>query len=200
MADGSKWNGDTAMAGSLELTKVGPSYGNPFARHAGLRAIWSPALAKIAKMAVDEAWEALGSGEPEAAVGEIFLVLDKGRKPVGITGWCPWDSPDRFGLRWHGLAESQRGSGNSGAIIGLVARRVLDKNPPAREMVEFMPDVPEYAATAAYFEGLGFKAAANSVEVDWSDMRWREFVMALPKAQARPAARVKGAAKARSGP
>ena len=52
----------------------------------------------------------------------------------------------------------------------------FERYPMANHLVEFMPINAEHAATAEYFERVGFCRWGPPERVEWSDVLWQEYV------------------------
>ena len=148
------------MRTAFSLRAVEPEKGNPFERYPQLQTLWSPELAHIAREAIDEAFEQRARG---IDCGEIFLVVN----PENIQD---------VGLRWHGLLAEHRGQGLSMAVLEDVRARAHARYPMVNHFVEFMPINAEHAATAEYFERVGFCRWGPPERVEWSDVLWQEYV------------------------
>ena len=167
------------MSAAFSLRAVAPEDGNPFERYPQLQTLWSPALVLLAREAIDEAFLDQSEG---IDCGTVFLVVDpdKADEVWGLTGFLPW--PDgagvlqRVGLRWHGLVVEHRGQGLSMAVLEDVRARAHARYPMANHLVEFMPINAEHAATAEYFERVGFCRWGPPERVEWSDVLWQEYV------------------------
>ena len=62
------------------------------------------------------------------------------------------------------------------AVLEDVRARAHARYPMVNHFVEFMPINAEHAATAEYFERVGFCRWGPPERVEWSDVLWQEYV------------------------
>lgn len=150
--------------------------------HSELKGIWTQDLAILAEESIDEAFE---YHNKNIDIGEIYLIYgaQNGKQTLlGISGYFPVkEDYSEFMLRWHGLLKEHQNFGYSKNVISFLAKHIKEKYPQAEKLKEFMPIIDSYASIQAYFERIGFKKDGNAEIVDWSEHKWQEFSLDLPK-------------------
>lgn len=156
------------------LLEINPYAENPFRLFPQLRTIWPAEFVVVAEEAIDEAWNAWHHDSTD--YGKIFLIctVDR-RRVIGLTGFMPWDAPDRVGLRWHGLLSTFRGNGLSLEIMEHMRILAKERYPKAKTLVEFMPELATLGEEGEYFERAGFKKSGPLGKYEWSTHLWQEY-------------------------
>lgn len=139
----------------VDITLV-PAYGDPFSEFPSLRMIWPEPYATAAAEA----------SAADAQSGEVWLIAKNANTVIGITGLFVDDEcPDDVFLRWHGLIQSERGTGASAATLRKVIERARFQFPGRKYLVELAPD-NEYGWTMVipHFFSLGFVRDGDPID------------------------------------